>query len=141
MSNVAALNRSPASAEPDLDIASIFADRQAERDALHERGDGPGAAHHRIRCRLSIRQRWGSLLQALMPIAKLGAISPRKGAETILHLASAPEVASERPVLLPEPAGDAEPGGAGRRGRDESLGRKRAPPGRRLPERLNAAES
>jgi NAD(P)-dependent dehydrogenase (short-subunit alcohol dehydrogenase family) len=35
----------------------------------------------------------GGLLQALMPVAKLGAISPRKGAETIVHLASSPDVA------------------------------------------------
>ncbi|HZC16695.1 MAG TPA: SDR family oxidoreductase [Caulobacteraceae bacterium] len=38
--------------------------------------------------------RSGGLLQALMPIAKLGAISPTRGAETIVHLASSPEVAS-----------------------------------------------
>lgn len=38
--------------------------------------------------------RSGSVLQALMPIAKLGAISPQKGAETIVYLASSPEVAS-----------------------------------------------
>jgi NAD(P)-dependent dehydrogenase (short-subunit alcohol dehydrogenase family) len=37
--------------------------------------------------------RSGGLLQALMPIAKLGAISPKKGAETILYLASSPDVA------------------------------------------------
>jgi NAD(P)-dependent dehydrogenase (short-subunit alcohol dehydrogenase family) len=36
----------------------------------------------------------GGLLQALMPVAKLGAISPQKGAETIVYLASSPEVAS-----------------------------------------------
>jgi NAD(P)-dependent dehydrogenase (short-subunit alcohol dehydrogenase family) len=35
----------------------------------------------------------GGVLQALMPVAKLGAISPRKGAETIIYLASSPEVA------------------------------------------------
>ena len=35
----------------------------------------------------------GGLLQAVMPIAKLGAISPAKGAETIVYLASSPEVA------------------------------------------------
>jgi hypothetical protein len=38
--------------------------------------------------------RSGGLLQAVMPIAKLGAISPRKGAETIIYLASSPEAAS-----------------------------------------------
>jgi NAD(P)-dependent dehydrogenase (short-subunit alcohol dehydrogenase family) len=38
--------------------------------------------------------RSGGLLQAVMPIAKLGAISPVKGAETIVYLASSPEVAS-----------------------------------------------
>jgi NAD(P)-dependent dehydrogenase (short-subunit alcohol dehydrogenase family) len=38
--------------------------------------------------------RSGGLLQAVMPIAKLGAISPSKGAETIVYLASSPEVAS-----------------------------------------------
>jgi NAD(P)-dependent dehydrogenase (short-subunit alcohol dehydrogenase family) len=36
----------------------------------------------------------GGLLQALMPVAKLGAISPQKGADTIVYLASSPEVAS-----------------------------------------------
>ena len=36
----------------------------------------------------------GGLLQALMPIARLGAISPQKGAETIVYLASSPDVAS-----------------------------------------------
>ena len=35
----------------------------------------------------------GGLLQAVMPIARLGAISPVKGAETIVYLASSPEVA------------------------------------------------
>jgi NAD(P)-dependent dehydrogenase (short-subunit alcohol dehydrogenase family) len=34
----------------------------------------------------------GGLVQALMPVAKLGAISPQKGAETIVYLASSPEV-------------------------------------------------
>jgi NAD(P)-dependent dehydrogenase (short-subunit alcohol dehydrogenase family) len=34
----------------------------------------------------------GGVLQALMPLAKLGAISPHKGAETIVYLAAAPEV-------------------------------------------------
>lgn len=34
----------------------------------------------------------GGLIQALMPIAKLGAINPRKGAETIVYLAASPEV-------------------------------------------------
>jgi len=34
----------------------------------------------------------GGLVQALMPIAKLGAISPAKGAETIVYLASSPDV-------------------------------------------------
>jgi hypothetical protein len=29
-----------------------------------------------------------------MPVAKLGAISPQKGADTIVYLASSPEVAS-----------------------------------------------
>ena len=38
--------------------------------------------------------RSGGLLQAVMPIAKLGAISPSKGAETIVYLASSPEVAA-----------------------------------------------
>jgi NAD(P)-dependent dehydrogenase (short-subunit alcohol dehydrogenase family) len=36
----------------------------------------------------------GGLMQAIMPVAKLGAISPKKGAETIVYLASSPEVAS-----------------------------------------------
>ena len=36
--------------------------------------------------------RSGGLFQAVMPIAKLGAISPQKGAETIVYLASSPEV-------------------------------------------------
>ncbi len=35
----------------------------------------------------------GGLGQALMPIAKLAALSPQKGAETIVYLASSPEVA------------------------------------------------
>jgi len=35
----------------------------------------------------------GGFLQALMPLAKLMAISPEKGAETIVYLASSPEVA------------------------------------------------
>jgi NAD(P)-dependent dehydrogenase (short-subunit alcohol dehydrogenase family) len=34
----------------------------------------------------------GGLVQSLMPIAKLGAISPAMGAETIVYLASSPEV-------------------------------------------------
>jgi len=34
----------------------------------------------------------GGLLQALIPIAKLAAISPKKGAETIIHLALSPQV-------------------------------------------------
>ncbi len=36
----------------------------------------------------------GGLVQSLMPFAKLGAISPAKGAETIVYLASAPAVAT-----------------------------------------------
>ncbi len=36
----------------------------------------------------------GGLTQALMPLAKLGAISAAKGAETIVHLASSPDVAA-----------------------------------------------
>jgi len=36
----------------------------------------------------------GGLLQALFPIAKLFALSPQKGAETIVYLASSPEVAN-----------------------------------------------
>jgi len=35
----------------------------------------------------------GGLMQAIMPLAKLLAISPRKGAETIVYLASSPAVA------------------------------------------------
>ena len=35
----------------------------------------------------------GGVVQALMPLAKLGAISPQKGAETLIYLASSPEVA------------------------------------------------
>jgi retinol dehydrogenase-12 len=35
----------------------------------------------------------GGFVQALMPLARLGAISPQKGAETIVYLASSPEVA------------------------------------------------
>ena len=38
--------------------------------------------------------RSGGLMQAIMPLAKLMAISPQKGAETIVHLASSPEVAA-----------------------------------------------
>jgi NAD(P)-dependent dehydrogenase (short-subunit alcohol dehydrogenase family) len=38
--------------------------------------------------------RSGGLVQALLPIAKLGAISPKKGAATIVYLASSPDVAS-----------------------------------------------
>jgi retinol dehydrogenase 12 len=38
--------------------------------------------------------RSGGLVQVLMPIAKLGAINPKKGAKTIVYLASSPEVAS-----------------------------------------------
>ena len=34
----------------------------------------------------------GGFMQALMPLAKLMAISPQKGAETIVHLASSPDV-------------------------------------------------
>jgi retinol dehydrogenase-12 len=34
----------------------------------------------------------GGVLAALMPLAKLGAISPQKGAETIVYLASSPQV-------------------------------------------------
>jgi NAD(P)-dependent dehydrogenase (short-subunit alcohol dehydrogenase family) len=36
----------------------------------------------------------GGVLQALFPIAKLFALSPEKGAETIVYLASSPEVAA-----------------------------------------------
>jgi NAD(P)-dependent dehydrogenase (short-subunit alcohol dehydrogenase family) len=36
----------------------------------------------------------GGLMQALMPIARLGAISPSKGARTLVHLASSPDIAS-----------------------------------------------
>jgi NAD(P)-dependent dehydrogenase (short-subunit alcohol dehydrogenase family) len=36
--------------------------------------------------------RSGGLFQAIMPVAKLGAISPQKGAETIVYLASSPDV-------------------------------------------------
>jgi NAD(P)-dependent dehydrogenase (short-subunit alcohol dehydrogenase family) len=36
----------------------------------------------------------GGVMQALMPVAKLGAISPQKGAETIVYLASSPAVGS-----------------------------------------------
>ena len=35
----------------------------------------------------------GGFLQALVPIAKLGAISPKKGAETLVYLASSPDIA------------------------------------------------
>lgn len=35
----------------------------------------------------------GGLVQALMPVARLGAISPRKGAETLIYLAASPEAA------------------------------------------------
>jgi NAD(P)-dependent dehydrogenase (short-subunit alcohol dehydrogenase family) len=37
--------------------------------------------------------RSGGLIQALLPIAKLGAVSPIEGARTIVHLAASPEVA------------------------------------------------
>jgi NAD(P)-dependent dehydrogenase (short-subunit alcohol dehydrogenase family) len=53
----------------------------------------------------------GGFLQALMPLAKLLAISPQKGADTIVHLASSPEVAGvsgkyffQRKVTEPSPA-------------------------------------
>jgi NAD(P)-dependent dehydrogenase (short-subunit alcohol dehydrogenase family) len=36
--------------------------------------------------------RSGGALQILMPVAKLGALSPRQGAETIIHLAASPQV-------------------------------------------------
>ena len=36
----------------------------------------------------------GGLTQAVMPLAQLGAISPAKGAETIVYLASSPDVAA-----------------------------------------------
>lgn len=35
----------------------------------------------------------GGVMQALMPLARLGAISPKKGAETLVYLASSPDVA------------------------------------------------
>lgn len=38
--------------------------------------------------------RSGGLVQMLMPIAKLGAVSPREGARTLVHLASSPDVAA-----------------------------------------------
>jgi NAD(P)-dependent dehydrogenase (short-subunit alcohol dehydrogenase family) len=38
--------------------------------------------------------RSGGMLQTLMPLAKLMAISPEKGAETLVHLASSPDVAA-----------------------------------------------
>jgi NAD(P)-dependent dehydrogenase (short-subunit alcohol dehydrogenase family) len=37
--------------------------------------------------------RSGGVVQALMPLARLGAISPKKGAETLVYLASSPDVA------------------------------------------------
>ncbi|MDR3512350.1 MAG: SDR family oxidoreductase [Caulobacteraceae bacterium] len=54
----------------------------------------------------------GGLVQTIMPLAKLFALSPEKGAETIVYLASSPEVASRtglyfssrRPVA-PSPEG------------------------------------
>jgi NAD(P)-dependent dehydrogenase (short-subunit alcohol dehydrogenase family) len=36
--------------------------------------------------------RSGGLMQAIMPVARLGAISPQTGAETIVHLAASPKV-------------------------------------------------
>jgi NAD(P)-dependent dehydrogenase (short-subunit alcohol dehydrogenase family) len=36
----------------------------------------------------------GGFLQALMPLAQLGAISPAKGAETIVYLAASPDIAT-----------------------------------------------
>jgi NAD(P)-dependent dehydrogenase (short-subunit alcohol dehydrogenase family) len=36
--------------------------------------------------------RSGGLFQAVMPVAKLGALSPEKGAETLIYLASSPDV-------------------------------------------------
>ena len=36
----------------------------------------------------------GGVMQAIMPLAKLGAISPAKGAETIVYLATSPEAAT-----------------------------------------------
>lgn len=38
--------------------------------------------------------RSGGLVQALLPIAKLGAVNPKKGAATLVYLASSPRVAS-----------------------------------------------
>ncbi|HEX4179836.1 MAG TPA: SDR family oxidoreductase [Caulobacteraceae bacterium] len=53
----------------------------------------------------------GGFLQALMPLAKTVAISPRKGADTMVYLASSPEVAGvsgkyfyQRKVTEPSPA-------------------------------------
>ena len=37
----------------------------------------------------------GGLVQALMPLAKLIAVTPKQGADTIIHLASSPEVAGQ----------------------------------------------
>ena len=37
----------------------------------------------------------GGLVQALMPLAKLVAVTPRQGADTIIHLASSPQVAGQ----------------------------------------------
>jgi NAD(P)-dependent dehydrogenase (short-subunit alcohol dehydrogenase family) len=39
--------------------------------------------------------RSGGLLQVLMPLAKLMAVTPQQGADTIIHLATSPEVASQ----------------------------------------------
>ena len=69
----------------------------------------------------------GGVVQALMPLAKLGAISPQKGAETLIHLAASPRGRrGHRPVLLPEQARGPEPPGAGRCRRRQTLGRERA---------------
>ncbi len=40
--------------------------------------------------------RSGGVMQAVMPLAKLGALSPEKGAQTLIYLASSPDVESGR---------------------------------------------
>jgi NAD(P)-dependent dehydrogenase (short-subunit alcohol dehydrogenase family) len=64
------------------------------REAARRLGDGVTAnCLHPGFVATRFGDRSGGLIQALMPIAKLGAISPRRGAETIIYLAVSPDVA------------------------------------------------
>ena len=55
----------------------------------------------------------GGPLSYLTRVAKLFAISPARGADTIIYLASAPDVAQPRAILLSPPSGQDLGGGAG----------------------------